>query len=57
MTKLYKWLMKRDEDVIIMVTHWNVIRWFTGEDVGNCEIRAMDLGRCGLKQDENVLND
>ena len=52
MVKLYQWIESREEDVIVMVTHWAVIRFFTGqEDVENCGVRVVDFDRVRLKED------
>ena len=50
MVDLYHWVESRKEGTIILVTHWAVIRFFTGEeDVENCGVRVVDFGRIELK--------
>lgn len=44
MSRLFKWIDKRPEQTIILVTHWGVIRYITEEDdVENCGVRIIDF--------------
>ena len=52
MVKFYQWIESRNEEVIVLVTHWAVIRFFTGqEDVENCGVRVVDFEKVVLKDD------
>ena len=51
MVELFQWIESRDEEWIILVTHWAVIRFFTGqEDVENCGVRVVDFRKVALKE-------
>ncbi len=42
MMKLNEWIHSRNERVIILVTHWGIIRYLTGEEVENCQVKVLD---------------
>ena len=44
MSRLFDWIDSRTEDIIVLVTHWGVIRFITEEDdVENCGVRIVDF--------------
>lgn len=43
MTQLYDWIQQRREDIIVIVTHWGVIEYLTGQDFYNCECKVLDV--------------
>ncbi len=44
MIELFHWMKSRKERTIILVCHWAVIRWLTGdEDVKNCQVKELWL--------------
>ena len=51
MVKLFQWIQSREEHTIILVCHWGVIRWLTGEDVKNCDVKELNFDRLVLKPD------
>lgn len=42
MFDLVKWLGARPEKNIILVCHWGVLEFLTGDDFDNCEVRALN---------------
>jgi len=51
MVRLFNWIKSREEQTIILVCHWAVILWLTGEEVGNCDVKELDFDRLVLKKD------
>lgn len=49
MVQLFHWIESREEQTIILVCHWGVIRWFTGEDVKNCHVKELNFDNLVLK--------
>lgn len=43
MASLYDWLADRKETSIVLVCHWGVIDWLTGDDYENCEMQVIDF--------------
>jgi broad specificity phosphatase PhoE len=54
MIRLFDWIKSRKEQTIILVCHWAVVRWLTGEDVENCDVKELQFDRLMLK-DENMM--
>jgi broad specificity phosphatase PhoE len=54
MIRLLKWIKSREEQTIVLVCHWGVIRWMTGrEDTENCEVKELEVDRL-IPKDEIV---
>jgi broad specificity phosphatase PhoE len=43
MQKFSDWLGKREERIVIIITHWAVIKWFSGLEIENCAYVTMDF--------------
>ena len=56
MVDLFEWIDSREEQTIILVCHWGVIEWFTGEDVENCHVKEVIFDHLVLK-DESWFKD
>ena len=51
MIQLFEWIKSREEEKIILVCHWGVIRWLTGEDVKNCHVKEIMFDRLIVKEE------
>ena len=51
MVDLFQWIKSREERTIILVCHWGVIRWLTGEDVKNCHVKELIFDHLVLKNE------
>lgn len=55
MNKLCEWISMREEKVIVLVTHWGVIRHLTGdEDVENCGVKFLSFDETELKRSSSL---
>jgi len=51
MVQLYEWIRSREEQTIVLVCHWAIIRFFTGEELSNCGVKILDVEKMELKTD------
>mmetsp|Transcript_318 Transcript_318/g.447 ORF Transcript_318/g.447 Transcript_318/m.447 type:complete len:376 (+) Transcript_318:33-1160(+) len=51
MIELFRWIKSREEETILLVTHWAVIRFLTGEEISNCGLKVLNVDELFLKDD------
>lgn len=51
MVKLFHWIESRNEKTIVLVCHWGVINWLTGDEVENCAVKELMFDHLALKDE------
>ncbi len=56
MIGLYEWLSRRQESNIVLISHWGVLKWLTGNEFENCEMKIASFDCVKRYIEANHLN-